>query len=388
MPPGPAPTRACSSTPPSTSGTPARRRPHQRVSNPCSEYMFLDDTACNLASLNLLQVHGRERAATSTSRPTPRLPPVDDRARDLGADGAVPEQGDRELSYEYRTLGLGYANIGGLLMLRGHPLRLRRGRAICGGITAIMTGASLRRPRRDGRELGPFPGYARNREHMLRVIRNHRRAAYGVARGEYEGLSVRPAPLDQNAELPGLPAQARRPAWDARCARRAARLPQRPGHGHRAHRHHRPRDGLRHHRHRARLRAGEVQEARRRRLLQDHQPVGAPKRCAPSATAARRSPRSSPMRRPRHPGQAPGINHATLRAKGFTDDEIEKIESELAGAFDIKFVFNRWTLGDDFCRDALGSPTSSSPTRPSTCSPPRLLQATTSRPPTTTSAAR
>ena len=126
--------------------------------------------------------------------------------------------------------------------------------------------------------MGAFPGYADNRDAMLRVIRNHRRAAHSETAG-YEGLSIRPQPLDA-ANCPDAPlVEAAKRAWDkALSAGRAARLPQRPGLGHRAHRHDRPGDGLRHHRHRTRLRPGEVQEAGRRRLLQDHQshrPAGA-----------------------------------------------------------------------------------------------------------------
>ncbi len=124
---------------------------------------------------------------------------------------------------------------------------------------------------------GAFPGYKPNAEAMLRVIRNHKRAADGEVSG-YESLSVAPTPLDHASLAKAGPAfdhlgEAARDAWSAALALgRAARLPQRPGLGRRPDRHDRPGDGLRHDRHRARLRAGEVQEARRRRLFQDHQP--------------------------------------------------------------------------------------------------------------------
>ena len=124
---------------------------------------------------------------------------------------------------------------------------------------------------------------------MLRVMRNHRRAAYNAPAGEYEGLTIAPMGIDP-ALLPGGPARGRaRETGTARWPRRAARLPQRAGHRARPDRHHRPAHGLRHHRHRAGLRAGEVQEARRRRLLQDRQPEPARWRCASSATPRRRS---------------------------------------------------------------------------------------------------
>ena len=143
-----------------------------------------------------------------------------------------------------------------------------------------MTGVvATRRPRPKWRhELGAFPGYANELvSHMLRVIRNHARAARGESRRGYEGLAIKPpVPLDHAVEMPGTRILVERPPptpWNDRAvARREARLPQRTGDRDRADRHDRPRDGLRHDRHRARFRAGEVQEARRRRLLQDHQP--------------------------------------------------------------------------------------------------------------------
>ena len=146
------------------------------------------------------------------------------------------------------------------------------GRAICGAISAIMTGVSYATSAEMARELGPFPGYHANAADMLRVIRNHRRAAYGQKDG-YEKLATAAGA----ARPRGLPGRGTDRSRQARLgprhrARPEPRLPQRAGDRRRADRHHRPRHGLRHDRHRARLRAREVQEARRRRLLQDHQP--------------------------------------------------------------------------------------------------------------------
>ena len=148
----------------------------------------------------------------------------------------------------------------------------------------------------------------------------------------------------------------RKLAWDRALApRRAARLSQCAGDRDRADRHDRPRHGLRHHRHRARLRAGEVQEARRRRLFQDHQP-----RRAGGAARARlfrrgRSPTSRPMRSAtaRSPTRPASIT-PRCKAKGFTPEAIERLEKALPTAFDISFAFNKWTLGEEFCTDALG----------------------------------
>ncbi len=248
-----------------------------RASNPCSEYMFLDDTACNLASLNLLAFRDETTKAIDVDsyEHAVRLWTVVLEISVLMAQ--FPSKQIASLSYEFRTLGLGYANIGGLLMTSGIPYDSDAGRAIAGALTAIMTGVSYATSAEMAEKLGAFPGYKKNREAMLKVIRNHRRAAHGERTG-YEKLATPPVPLDHAAchrEHASLIAHAKA-AWDkALRARRKARLPQRAGDRDRAHRHHRPGDGLRHHRHRAGLRAGEVQEARRRRLLEDHQPRGA-----------------------------------------------------------------------------------------------------------------
>ena len=180
-----------------------------------------------------------------------------------------------ELSYRYRTLGLGYANLGGLLMASGIAYDSHKARALAGAITALMTGTAYAVSAEMAEQLGAFAGFGANREAMLRVIRNHRRAAHGEKR-DYEGLAVRPVALDaERVPVRELVEAARTGLGRGARARRGARLPQRPDHGDRADRHDRPGHGLRHHRHRARLRAGQVQEARRRRLLQDHQPDGA-----------------------------------------------------------------------------------------------------------------
>ena len=162
-----------------------------------------------------------------------------------------PSKAIAELSYEFRTLGLGFANIGGLLMTMGLSYDSKEGRALCGALTAIMTGIAYATSAEMAKELGPFPGYKKNAAHMLRVIRNHRRAAHGESRG-YEALAVNPVPLDHASCTQHRHRRARqgRLGQGAR-TRRTPRLPQRADHRGGADRHHRPRDGLRHHRHRA-----------------------------------------------------------------------------------------------------------------------------------------
>ncbi|MGH6926880.1 MAG: vitamin B12-dependent ribonucleotide reductase, partial [Dongiaceae bacterium] len=160
-----------------------------RASNPCSEYMFLDDTACNLASLNLMQF--RDQATghfdVEAFEHAVRLWTL---VLEISVTMAqFPSRRIAQLSYEYRTLGLGYANIGGLLMTMGLPYDSAAGRALCGALTAIMTGVSYATSAEMASELGPFPRHGENAESMLRLIRNHRRAAHGEDFG-YEFLST------------------------------------------------------------------------------------------------------------------------------------------------------------------------------------------------------
>jgi ribonucleoside-diphosphate reductase alpha chain len=168
------------------------------ASNPCSEYMFLDNTACNLASLNVLKFYDSK---TRT---------FDIAAYEHGIDlwtmvleisvlmAAFPSREIAELSYKYRTLGLGYANLGAMLMQAGIPYDSDEGRAVCATLTAILTGRSYRMSALMAGEHGAFPGYAADKDNMLRVIRNHRLAAMGEARSsrKYEGLKITPVPTD------------------------------------------------------------------------------------------------------------------------------------------------------------------------------------------------
>ncbi len=170
------------------------------ASNPCSEYMFLDNTACNLASLNVLKFYDPTTRAFDVERY--------EHACDIWTMvleisvlmASFPSKPIAELSWKYRTLGLGYANLGAMLMQLGIPYDSEEGRAICGCLSAIMTGRSYRMSAMLAKEHGPFPGYTPDRENMLRVIRNHKRAAHGVKRdaAEWEALhpKTRPVPIN------------------------------------------------------------------------------------------------------------------------------------------------------------------------------------------------
>ena len=167
-----------------------------KASNPCSEYMFLDDTACNLASINLIKFYDAktQKFKIDDYRHTTRLWTIVLEISVLMAQ--FPSRQIAQLSYDYRTLGLGYANLGSLLMQQGIPYDSNEAFAICGALTAIMHMTAYATSAEMAKELGTFVKYEKNKEHMLRVIRNHRRAAYNVPHEEYEGLSILPVGID------------------------------------------------------------------------------------------------------------------------------------------------------------------------------------------------
>jgi ribonucleoside-diphosphate reductase alpha chain len=179
------------------------------ASNPCSEYMFLDNTACNLASLNVLKFYDAKQRVFDWAgyEHATKVWTVVLEISVLMAQ--FPSKEIAELSYQFRTLGLGFANLGAMLMQAGIPYDSDRGRAISGALSAILTGQSYTTSAQMAEQLGAFPGYQKNRKHMLRVIRNHRRAAYGVPRdleltdnsdlGDYESLAIKPVPIDADA---------------------------------------------------------------------------------------------------------------------------------------------------------------------------------------------
>ncbi|MBN9886424.1 vitamin B12-dependent ribonucleotide reductase [Salipiger abyssi] len=325
-----------------------------RGSNPCSEYMFLDDTACNLASMNLLTfLHDGKFDADSYVHAT-RLWTLTLEISVLMAQ--FPSKEIAQLSYDFRTLGLGYANIGGLLMNMGYSYDSDEGRALCGALTAILTGVSYATSAEIAGELGAFPGHERNAEHMLRVIRNHRSAAYGKTEG-YEGLAVKPVALD-HANCPDRTlVELAKSSWDE-----ALRLGERHGYRNAQVSVIAPTGTI-----------GLVMDCDTTGIEPDFALVKFKKlagggyfkiinRSVPGALVKLGYSSSQIEEIISYAvghgslGNAPGINHTALIGHGFGPAQIEKVERALATAFDIRFVFNQWTLGEEFCRETLGIP--------------------------------
>jgi ribonucleoside-diphosphate reductase alpha chain len=324
-----------------------------RASNPCSEYMFLDDTACNLASLNLMAFRGGDSEFdTEAFEYGVRLWTISLEIAVLMAQ--FPSKKIAQLSYEYRTLGLGYANIGGLLMASGIPYDSDQGRAMCGAISALMGAVAYATSAEMAGELGAFPRFDENRAAMLRVIRNHARAARGETDG-YEELSVAPVALDANAALDSCLAKAATAAWS-----KALHLGERHGFRNAQTTVIAPTGTI-----------GLVMDCDTTGIEPDFALVKFKKlagggyfriinRAVPEALHTLGYSEDDiaeivtfAIGRGTLRG-APGINHETLATKGFTPAALEALEEALANAYDIKFAFNRWTLGEDFSREVLG----------------------------------
>lgn len=318
------------------------------ASNPCSEYMFLDNTACNLASINLAHFFDPKTMVfdVDSFRHASRLWTVVLEISVLMAQ--FPSKEIAQMSYEFRTLGLGYANLGaGVLMAAGIPYDSKEARAIGGAISAIMTGESYATSAEMAKHLGAFPKFELNRSDMLRVIRNHRRAAYNAPADEYEKIAVKPVGLDPHA-CPVYLLRAARGAWD-----RALEL-------------------------------GEIYGYRNAQttLLAPTGTIGLLMDCATTGVepdfalvkfkklagggyfkivnegvpVALKTLGYTPdqveeiIQYTRGSGSlvgAPHINHGALKAKGFTDEDIAKIEKQLPGVFELQFAFNVYALGEE-----------------------------------------
>jgi ribonucleoside-diphosphate reductase alpha chain len=326
------------------------------ASNPCSEYMFLDDTACNLASLNLLQFRDAKTGSVDVDsyEHAVRLWTIVLEISVMMAQ--FPAKEIARLSYDYRTLGLGYANIGGLLMSSGIAYDSDPGRAICGALSAIMTGVAYATSAEMAAELGAFDGYKENANAMLRVMRNHRRAALGESFG-YEALAIAPVPLDRAALPDRILGDRASAAWE-----RAVALGERHGYRNAQVSVVAPTGTI-----------GLVMDCDTTGIEPDFALVKFKKlagggyfkiinRAVPEALRVLGY-------APAEIGEiityavghaslraAPGINHASLLARGFTEAKLAELETKLEAAFDIKFVFNKWTLGAEFLTQALKIP--------------------------------
>jgi ribonucleoside-diphosphate reductase alpha chain len=324
------------------------------ASNPCSEYMFLDNTACNLASLNLTKFLDPKTGTFDIEgfKHATRIWTV---VLDISVLMAqFPSREIAARSFEYRTLGLGYANLGSLFMVLGIPYDSPEALSLCGAVTAIMTGHAYTVSAEMAQVLGSFPGFSRNSDAMLRVIRNHRRAAYNAPPQEYEGLSVSPQGIDP-AYCPPYLLSAACEAWDQALAQGE-------------------RFGFRNAQTTAIAPTGTIG------LLMDCDTTGIEpdfalvkyKKLAgggyfriingsvPLALQRLGYPEDQVQQIVQYGSGtgslegAPYINPETLKAKGFDDGALRRVEATLKSAFDISFAFLPQVLGEEWVKEKLG----------------------------------
>jgi len=323
------------------------------ASNPCAEYMHLDDTACNLASLNLLKFYGADsgRFDVDSFRHACRLWTL---ILEISVYMAqFPSVPVARKSYDFRTLGLGYANLGALLMVQGIPYDSPEGRAWCGAVTALLHAAAYATSAEIAAEVGPFPRYAANRDAMLRVVRNHRRAAASAPKEEYEGLTITPVGIEPR-HCPDYLLDAARRECD-----RMLELGEKYGYRN--------------------SQLTVIAPTGTIALVMDCDTTGVEpdfalvkfKKLAgggyfkiinASVPAALTRLGYTPKQVDeivRHCRGAatlqgcPHVNPASLKARGFTDAALARIEAQLPGVFELSFAFNRWALGDDFLQEKL-----------------------------------
>lgn len=319
------------------------------ASNPCSEYMFLDDTACNLASLNLARFLEEKNGTIK----------VDDLLHAVRLWTVVleisvlmahfPSKDIARLSYEFRTLGLGFANLGTILMIMGIPYDSPKALAIAGAISALITGEAYKASAELAKDLGPFTRYEENVKDMLRVIRNHRRAAHNMSEDEYEGLVVSPRGIDSEY-CPTYLFEAAGKVWDEA-------LEMGEKHGYRN------------------AQVSVIAPTGTIGLVMDCDTTGVEpefaivkfKKLAGGGyfKIVNHSVHKALERLGYSPKQiediekyckghgtlagCPTINRQWLKNKGFTEDKVEAVEVQLENVFDIRFAFNKWILGEDFC---------------------------------------
>lgn len=320
------------------------------ASNPCSEYMFLDDTACNLASINLVKFYDEKKAEFNIPE---FIHAVRIWTTILEISVLMAQFPSKEMarkSHDYRTLGLGYANIGTLLMRQGLAYNSNEARAIAGAITAIMGGEAYRTSAELAKAIGPFNRFSANKENMLRVIKNHRRAAYNAKPTEYEELTVTPAGINP-AHCPKTLLEAARERWDLALSegelngyRNAqvtvlaptgtiglvmdcdttgvepdfalVKFKKLAGGGY------------------FKIVNQSVPKALEKLNYNNNEIQAIVKYCTGHGTLK----------------GSPAITHETLITKGFTDKKIQELESQLPNSFELKYAFTKWTLGEDFLK--------------------------------------
>src|SRR5687767_13034575 len=322
-----------------------------RASNPCSEYMFLDNTACNLASANLMKFFDTEKNIFDVDgfEYVCRLWTTVLEISVLMAQ--FPSKEVAQLSYEYRTLGLGYANLGTMLMVSGIAYDSEEARAIAGALTAIMTGISYKTSAELASTLGAFPRYEDNKENMLRVMRNHRLAAYDA--DEYEGLSVKPQGLKAQY-CPDYLLKAACKAWDD-----AVELGEKYGYRNAQTTVIAPTGTI-----------GLVMDCDTTGVEPDFALVKFKKLSGGGYFKIINQSVPVALKNLGYRDQevdaivkyavgsgtfagAPHINHQTLSEKGFIAEEIKKLDKAVGAAFEIGFVFNVYNLGEE-CLQRLG----------------------------------
>jgi ribonucleoside-diphosphate reductase alpha chain len=322
------------------------------ASNPCSEYMFLDNTACNLASLNLIKFFNTDTLDFDVKayEQATRVWTVVLEISVLMAQ--FPSKEVAQLSYEYRTLGLGYANLGTVLMVAGIPYDSPKAFAICGAVTAILNGVAYQTSAEMAKYLGAFERYEENKKHMLRVMRNHRYAAYN-ATDAYEGLSIQPVGIDPKY-CPDYLLKAACNAWDV-----AVQMGEQYGYRN--------------------AQATVIAPTGTIGLVMDCDTTGIEPDFALvkfkklSGGGYFKIINSSVPLALKNLGYteteidgiikyaighatlegAPHINFESLKFRGFTEEEIQKLDKAAAGAFEIGFAFNQWTLGEE-CMQRMG----------------------------------
>ncbi|MFA8342388.1 MAG: vitamin B12-dependent ribonucleotide reductase [Rhodothermaceae bacterium] len=325
-----------------------------RASNPCSEYMFLDDTACNLASLNLVKFYSNkeQKFEIEAFRHSVTLWTIVLEISVMMAQYPSPEIAQN--SYDFRTLGLGFANIGSLLMQQGIPYDSKEALAICGAITGIMHMRAYATSAEMAGDLGTFAKYEENKEHMLRVLRNHRRAAYNVPKEEYEGITIYPMGIKSKYCPSDLLAAAQEDAD------RAVALGKKHGYRNAQVTVIAPTGTI-----------GLVMDCDTTGIEPDFSLVKFKKLAGGGyfKIINQSIPRALEklgynseqineiVKYAKGAGSlegCPHINTEALKSLGFTSEAINKIETQLPGAFDLKFAFTKFTLGEEFCTGVLG----------------------------------